>query len=211
MTAENARTESLDLDLGLRDFLREVVDDTLRGSNTRPEPLIQEYLLGLLEDSACGKGLVRETLASPLAVQLSEALHAPAAERFHRLRKLGDGVLLLGGLYEPHLRHTGLPDRYVIALGQKAYSSASQVMVVGPSTPIVGEEPVDLLARLAEGFTQFIALLRDISDTLIARSANNARDLTKLWERWVEKKSDHLGRLLAGRGIPVSSVTGALN
>lgn len=202
---------TLNLELDLRQFLQEVISDTLQGRANRPEPVIVEYLLGLLEDSARGEGPVRDTLGTPLVVQLSQALQAPPSERFGRLRKLGDGVLLLGGLYEPHLKHAGLPDRYVIALGQKAYSAASNLMVPSAATPLVGDEGWDLLARLAEGFRHFVALLRDVSDTLVARSARSARDVAHLWERWVEKRTDHLTRLLQGQGIPAAALQGTVH
>jgi hypothetical protein len=99
----------------------------------------------------------------------------------------------------------------VIALGQKAYSAASHLMVPSPSTPLLGDESWDLLARLAEGFRQFVALLRDVSDTLLARSARSARDVAHLWERWLQKRSDHLTRLLQGQGIPATALHGSVH
>lgn len=203
---------TLNLDLDLRAYFEEVVEDTLRGRAQRPDPAIQQYLLGLLEDSALGEGPVRETLGAPLAVQLSDALSAPPNVRFDKLRQLGDGVLLVGGMYESYLRRAGLADGYVIALGQRAYLAASSLMVrSGAEAVIIGESSTDLLARLAESLSRIIALLRDVSDTLVARSAHSARDVARLCERWVDKRSDHLARLLQGHGISPALLASSSN
>jgi hypothetical protein len=93
----------------------------------------------------------------------------------------------------------GLADGYVISLGQRAYSAASHLMTPGVS--MVGAQPTDLLARLAESLSSIMALLRDVADTLVARSASSARDLARLCERWVDRRTDHLARLLQGHGI----------
>lgn len=197
-------TERFSLDGNLRDFFVDVVGETLDGREARPSAIVQDYLVGLLEDSALslGRGPVETTLGAPLAVQLSEALHAPMAVRFDQLRRLGDGILLISGIYEAHLRKYGLEDRYVATLGAKAYSAASMIMTPSSDALTVGRGALDILDRLAHGFVQFMKLLRDVADTLVARSAQSAGDVARLVERWLERRTTHLERLLGGKGIP---------
>lgn len=196
------------LEGNLRGFFVEVIGETLDGRAARPSAIVQDYLVGLLEDSALslGSGPVESTLGAPLAVQLSEALHAPIAVRFDQLRRLGDGILLLSGIYEAHLRKHGLEDRYVATLGSKAYSAASMIMIPSADSLVVGQSALNILDRLAHGFVQFMTLLRDVADTLVARSAQSAGDVARLVERWLERRTAHLERLLGGKGIPARAL-----
>lgn len=199
---------SLDLELDLSEFFTDIVDETLHGRKEQPSPMVREYLVGLLEDSALslGKGPIESALDGPLAVQLSHALHAPAAARFEKLRTLGDGILLLGGIYQPQLERSGLKDHYVSTLGSRAYASASSLIVPARGIAIMESVAVDVLANMAEAFPRLMALLRDVADTIMARAARSAGDLTRLCERWLRYRSAHLANLLAAKGIQVHNI-----
>lgn len=194
---------TLTLDGDLHGFFQDLVTQTLDGRVDRPTPVIEQYLVSLLEASAKpGESVVEATLCEPLAVQLSQALHAPAHQRFARLVRLGDGILVLGGLFEPHIRRNGLDEHYVTTLGAKAYSAASGLMA--PSLEASSAESLDVLGRLAAQFGQLMALLRDVSDTILARSAKTASDWARLLERWLTQRSAHLERLLRSQGIQIT-------
>lgn len=190
----------LDADLGA--FFREMVDDTLADCRTRPDEAIKEYVIGLLEDAAQKGNAVSEAVDRPLALVLHDALSAEPAVRFERLRKAGDGILLVGGLYRGHLQRVGLEDRYVVAVGQRAYRSASSILDVHPGAARVGaESPFDLLGELAARFRELMVLLRDVADTIVARAARSATDLARLCEMWLSDRSAHLGRMLRAHGV----------
>lgn len=194
---------TLTLDSDLHGFFQDLVTQTLEGRSDRPKPIIEQYLVSLLEASAKpGESVVEATMNGPLSVQLSQALHAPAHQRFERLVRLGDGILMLGGLFEPHIRHSGLDEQYVTTLGAKAYSAASGLMVSAMEASALDNS--DVLGRLAAQFGQLMALLRDISDTILARSARTANDWARLIEKWMTQRSAHLERLLRSQGIHVS-------
>ncbi len=197
---ENESTLRLDADLGA--FFREILDETLDYHETQPEPAVKQYVLGLLEDAAHKESAVRDAVGRPLALLLHDALRAQPAVRFERLRKAGDGILLVGGLYRGHLQRTGLEDRYVVAVGQKAYRSASSLLEVPSGGLVVGEEGTcDILGELAAGFRDLMVLLREIADTIVARAARSASDLARLCEMWLSDRSAHLGRMLRARGV----------
>ncbi len=197
------------LDHDLSQFFQELVTQTLEGRAHRPSPPIEQYLVGLLEASAIsmGDGFVESTLRGPLAVQLSEALHAPASERFERLVRLGDGILVVGGLFEPHVQRFGLDEKYISTLGAKAYSAASSLLAPVSDSQRSG---VDVLGYLAADFGRLLSLLRDVADTLLARSARTASDWARLCEKWLKKRSVHLERLLRAQGITLHHVDGLL-
>lgn len=190
----------LNADLGT--FLREVVDTTLEHRSTTPDPVVKEYVLGLLEDCAHKESAVRDAVNRPLALLLHDALQAGPADRFDRLRRAGDGILLMGGMYREHLRSAGLQDRYVVAVGQRAYRAASSLLVLPGKAHVIGSEKMpDILAELATGFQEVMALLRDVADTLVAHATRSASDLARLCELWLRERSAHVARLLRARGV----------
>ena len=195
---------NLTLQSDLHGFFQELVSQTLDGRPDRPSPVIEQYLVGLLEASAAprGEGLVEQAMKGPLVVQLSDALHAPSHQRFERLVRLGDGILVLGGLFEPHVKRSGLDERYVSTMGARAYSAASNLLVPAAESKAGA---LDVLGRMAAEFGRLMALLRDISDTLLARSARSANDWARLCEKWLTQRSAHLERLLRSQGILVAS------
>jgi len=191
-------------------FFQELINQTLEGHRYRPSPVIESYLVGLLEDSAQSKSgdAMSSVLHGPLSVQLSHALHAPAHERFERLVRLGDGILILGGLFEPHVKRAGMDERYVSTLGARAYSAAAGLMTMDSLKG--AEQPLDVLGRLAADFGRLMALLRDVADTLLARSARTASDWSRLLEKWLTQRSEHLERLLRAQGITLQARGGLL-
>lgn len=189
------------LDPNLGRFFREVVEDTLEHHPQRPDPLVREYLLGLLEGAGCEPDILGRGVGRALGVQLLEAFEAHPAARFERLRQVGDSVLLIGGLYRGYLERSGLQDSYVITVGSRAYGAAA-ALLQRPSVRSSGETPVpDVLAELAHGFRDLMALLRDVALTIAARAARSATDLARLCELWLGERSAHLGRLLRARGV----------
>lgn len=190
-------------------FFRQIIEDTVRHRHERPDKIIEEYLLGLLAENALSDGVLTSTATLPLSVQLAAALDAAPGVRFERLRKLGDGVLLLSGLYPTHLETVGLEDRYVAAVGQKAYKAAAAILDPAPTSLVVlneRERPRDILGELAQQFKPLMLLLRDIADTMRVQAIRTSRDLTRLVETWLAKRSQHLGHLLKGQGVFVDTL-----
>jgi hypothetical protein len=193
----------LSLDANLETFFREIVEETASAARNAPDPTLQEYVVGLLEDAAIGDdNVVRTAVDRPLALLLAEAMASKPSERFERLRQTGDGILIVGGLYRRHLQRAGLQDRYVVALGQRAYRTASSLLEIPTGGLFVGEKSTfDILHELALAFEDLMVFLRAVSDTLVARAAKSASDIARLCELWLTDRSAHLGRLLRARGV----------
>lgn len=198
------------LERDITGYFRSLVGDVLKNSPNAPDPHLQQYLLGLLTDCALGEVRVHGTDRAPLGVQLAEAMKATYAVRFERLRQLGDEVLVLGGLFEPHLGRAGLDDRYVARIGETAYAAASALMTREVSPVLAlrsAKAPHDILLELSHSFRSLMHLLRDVADTMMARAARSATDLCQLIEKWLRTRSDHLGHLLSGHGVVLSGAS----
>lgn len=198
---------TLSLEADWSSYFRDVIEDTAKGSARPPDPVMSEYVLGLLTETALPGSPIEQTVGAPLALQLAEALQAARAVRFERLRKLGDGVLLLGGLYQPHLARSGLDDSYVVRIGQRAYGLAASLMPGPTALSLESPSPqADVLAELASSFTELMLFLRNVADTMAIRAMRTSKDMVLLLERWLESRSDYLGRLLKAEGVPIGAL-----
>ncbi|OQX69042.1 MAG: hypothetical protein B6A08_07060 [Sorangiineae bacterium NIC37A_2] len=198
---------TLSLEADWSSYFRDVIEDTAKGSARPPDPVMSEYVLGLLTETALPGSPIEQTVGAPLALQLAEALQAARAVRFERLRKLGDGVLLLGGLYQPHLARSGLDDGYVVRIGQRAYGLAASLMPGPTALSLESPSPqADVLAELASSFTELMLFLRNVADTMAIRAMRTSKDMVLLLERWLESRSDYLGRLLKAEGVPIGAL-----
>jgi hypothetical protein len=200
--SDRTQETSLVLSTDLGSFFREIVDETLQHRTDIPDPAVKQYVLGLLEDCVHKESVIRDTVNRPLALLLHDALQAGPSERFDRLRKTGDGILLVGGLYREHLHSAGLKDPYVVAVGQRAYRAASSLLEIPKGSLLIGAERTpDILGELAARFQEVMVLLRDVADTLVAHAARTANDLARLCELWLKGRSAHVARLLRARGV----------
>ncbi len=204
LVGENTRQgpDGLVIGGGVHEFFEAAVAQALVHRADRPGPALEHYLVGLLEDAAAGETYLGAAVDAPLALALAAALDAPPAVRFERLWRLGDAILLVGGLYQPHLSRVGLEDGYVTAVGGRAYQAASALVTREAHGALVidGAEH-DILGVLARRFRELMLLLRDVADTLSVQAARSSGDLVRLLERWVSGGSEHLGRLLRGQGL----------
>lgn len=199
---------SLKLDADLEGYFRGVIEEASSHTDSSPQAHLREYVVGLLQDAAQGTGVVKETVDRPLALLLSDALHAAPSERFQRLRSAGDGILLVGGLYRTHLKRSGLKDGYVVTLGQRAYESASLLLETPSGALTVGtDSSFDILHDLACAFFEVMKFLRAVADTIAARAAHSASELASLYELWLTDRSPHLERLLRAQGLILSPST----
>ena len=134
----------------------------------------------------------------PLTLLLDEAVHvADPAERFERLRTLGDGVLYGCGFFGDHFEARGVDARYLRGLGTRAYGAAGSILRRGPEP----QTAPDLFAELAVNFDAFVGVLADVADATVAMGVENSRGLVKAYERWLKTGSDRLAGALTSRGL----------
>src|SRR5690242_20211487 len=114
------------------DFFSEAVDTAIKTRGVDATGGATTYLVALLADFAKPDSRAEETLDRPLAFLLDEALHAvQPADRFDRLRILGDGVLYTCGFFSDHFEARGVDQKYLVGIGTIAYGAASSLLRTG--------------------------------------------------------------------------------
>ncbi|WP_394825121.1 hypothetical protein [Pendulispora albinea] len=195
-------------------FFHEIVEDAIRTRGVAVTAGTTTYIVGLLADFARPDGRAGETMERPLAFLLDEALHTAApAERFERLRTLGDGVLYTSGFFGDHFEARGVEQSYLIGIGQTAYGSASSMLHrSGAASDAKNERPsMDIFAELAEKFATLVDVIAEVADDAVANGAAGSKGLLKLYERWLKTGSDRLAHALSSQGlVPTRGTKGVL-
>jgi hypothetical protein len=186
-------------------FFTEIVEDAMRCRRVDATDGATTYLVALLSDFAKPGQRAEETLDRPLAFLLDEALHAAApAERFERLRVLGDGVLYTCGFFGDHFEARGVDQRYLVGIGTTAYTNASAMLHVKADS-------VDVYGELAAKFAMFVEVLAEVANATIAKGVASSKGLLKLYERWLRTRSDTLAQTLSSHGfVPMTGTKGVL-
>jgi len=186
---------------GTRDvipFFESAVSEAARARGYDPDAASARYLSGVLADYVRPEALM--AVASPdrpLAVLLGEALDATGAERFQRLRRLGDHVLYVSGFFSDHLARSGVPPRLARSVGTEAYGAASSMLRRGGGTA----RGPDVFDELATNFDELVVVLGDVADALYATSARDSRGILDLYERWRRRGSNALADALVRSGV----------
>jgi hypothetical protein len=143
---------------------------------------------------------VERTLERPLTLLLDEALHTSLlAERFEKLRTLGDGVLYSSGFFADHFEARGVDTKYVMSIGRTAYENAGSLLRTGSERDV--NNSIDIFGELAKDFAGFVAVLSEVADATVAKGVATSRGVLKLYERWLKTKNERLGEALASQGF----------
>lgn len=189
------------------EFFTEAVDSAIKARGVEATGGATTYLVGLLSDFAKPDNRAEETLDRPLAFLLDEALRvAEPAERFDRLRLLGDGVLYTSGFFGDHFEARGVDQKYLVGIGTTAYGAASSMLFTGERG-----KTIDVYGELAGKFAAFVEVIAEVADTTIARGVASSKGLVKLYERWLKTKSGALAQALSSHGlVPLAGTKGTV-
>lgn len=177
-------------------FFGEAVEDAIRARGVSATDGATHYLVSLLADYAHPDHRTGEALDRPLTLLLDEALHVQdAAERFERLRTIGDGVLYGCGFFSDHFEARGVDPKYLHGIGTRAYGTASSMLRCR------AEDVPDLFGELAEKFDAFVDVVAEVADATIAMSAESSRGILKAYERWLKTGSNRLASALTSKGV----------
>jgi hypothetical protein len=180
-------------------FFEEVVDDAFKARHVETTGGARSYLVALLADFAHPDARTGETMSRPLAFLLDEALHTPTpAERFEKLRTLGDGVLYATGFFGDHFEKRGVEQRYLVGIGKTAYGAAGSMLRL---TTEEERAPHDVFGELAAKFGMFVDVLADVADSTIAMGAQSPKNILRVYERWLKTGSDRLAETLSTHGL----------
>ncbi len=176
-------------------FFHEVVEDAIKSRRVDATEGATRYLVAVLADFAHPDRRAEEALERPLTLLLDEALHVPdAAERFERLRLLGDGVLYGCGFFGESFEARGVDTKYLHQLGTRAYGAASSMLRSSQEGP-------DLFGELADKFGVFVDVVAEVADATIAMGTESPKGLLKMYERWLRTGSERLASALTSRGM----------
>ena len=178
-------------------FFHEVVEDAMKARRVEATDGATRYLVALLTDYAHPGEQAGNALERPLTLQLDEALHeVDPAERFQRLRVLGDGVLYGCGFFGDHFEARGVDPKYLHGLGTRAYGAASTMLRLGAD-----DGGPDLFGELASKFAGFVEVVAEVADTTIAMSTASSKGLLRVYERWLKTGSERLATALTSQGV----------
>ena len=183
------------------EFFEEVVEDAMKARGLAASEGATSYVVALLAELAKPGSPVERTLERPLTLLLDEALHTNAlAERFEKLRTLGDGVLYSSGFFADHFEARGVDTKYVISIGRTAYENAGSLLQRG-SEKDLENSTVDIFGELAKDFTGFVAVVAEVANATLAKGVATSRGVLKLYERWLKTKNERLAEALASQGF----------
>jgi hypothetical protein len=178
-------------------FFLEAVEDAKRARGVDATDGATRYLVGILADFAHPDRRAGEALERPLTLLLDEALHSPdPADRFERLRTIGDGVLYGCGFFGDHFEARGVDAKYLHGLGTRAYGAAGSILRQGAN-----DAGPDLFEELAGKFEALVEVVAEVADTSIAMGTESPSGLLRVYERWLKTGSERLASALTSRGV----------
>ncbi len=184
------------------EFFLEVVEDAIKARRVEATGGATSYLVCLLSDYAKPDVRAEEPLERPLAFLLDEALHTvEPGQRFDRLRALGDGVLYACGFFGEHFEARGVATTYVMGIGTTAYGAASSMLRVPSATTEQAAPALDIYGELSSKFPVFVDVLSEVADATSAHNAASAKQVLKLYERWLKTGSDRIAQALGAHGL----------
>jgi len=182
------------------DFFEEVVEDAMKSRGIQASEGARSYVIALLAELAKPGSPVERTLERPLTLLLDEALHTnELADRFEKLRTLGDGVLYSSGFFADHFEARGVDSKYIISIGRTAYENAGSLLRTGSSEE--EKKGPDIFHELASDFAGFVSVVGEVANATLAKGAATSRGILKLYERWLKTRSERLAEALTTHGF----------
>ena len=186
-------------------FFHDAVGEAVRTRQIETTEEARSYLVALLSDFARPNAERDDTFDRPLAFLLDEALRTTGAQRFQRLRALGDGVLYITGFFGDHIETRGVDVGYVTSVGATAYRSVASMLRRSPADAIDAakrqEADDNVFAELSQNFDRFVEVLTTVADVTLALQARGERGVVMLYERWLKSGSVTLANELGARGL----------
>lgn len=188
-------------------FFHEAIGEAVRCRQVEATEQARSYLVALLSDFARPNEERDDTFDRPLAFLLDEALRTTGAQRFQRLRALGDGVLYITGFFGDHIENRGVDVGYVTSVGATAYRGVASMLRRPPAdagdAPGAKRQDADdnVFAELSQNFDRFVEVLTTVADATLAQQARGERGVVMLYERWLKSGSTTLAKELGARGL----------
>lgn len=192
---ENSATK-LKLVAQPQEYFYELLDGAFSKRSFKPTAEASFYLVNLLNqfmttDALFTRDAEGRHREEALALLVKEAHELSAAEEKRVIyRQVGDLSLYRAGFFQESLNRKLVDIDYYIEMGGHAYREAA-ARHDEKALRAVFEE-------LAHRFGKFVDVLADVSDLTMAKSERN---LLRLYENWMQTKSERAERLLNEAGI----------
>ncbi len=183
----------IDVSANIDSYFETIVRDAFAARRVDATSAAEQYIVGLLAEYARGSQQT-SVLNEPLTFQLRDALEERGAERFERLRNIGDHVLYVLGFFAGAVKRRGADPAYVKTVGSSAYSHASAMMRMCGTA--AGH---DVLNELSEGYDGFVAVMEEVADSAIGASDDTS--VLRIYERWQATGSERLAATLNELGM----------
>src|SRR5262245_46616497 len=200
------REPSIAIAPNISQYFQAVISDAIRVRQVEATDAAASYLVSLLCGYAHPDEEAGSTFNQPLTFLLHDAMNALGADRFKRLRCLGDHSLYALGFFAGHIELKGVDRGYVSTVGSTAYREAAAMLRLKAQKT---ERGPNVLSELAAKFDRFAEVLRDVAEGTLACGARDERSVVKLYERWLKTGSARLAEELGSHGIvPTRGPTG---
>ncbi|MGE3842836.1 MAG: hypothetical protein AB7I50_14770 [Vicinamibacterales bacterium] len=170
----------------LTEFFQGQVERALTHQRLGALDLTRYYLVQLLAGRARSEAPRGE---EPLALWYGRALETGGSRQRAELRGLADHALFVAGFFSDSLMRKLVDVDYYASLGRCAYQHLSQF----PSDSFA-----PAYAELSERFLAFADVLTEVSEQ---GGTTDARDLLRLYERWLANGSSRNAQRLARLGV----------
>ncbi len=202
MTRSNAK---IHLASDLKTYFESEVSSIAKKQGTDMSPFASNYLARLLERFSKMNNYAVDAKPSastdepnkknlPILANLwLESLHLNPSEQFLMLQQLGDISLFTSGFFGDRIRHSVVDMDYYIAMGGRAYERVGHLRET-----IAAEKALNVFFELSSGFESFVEVFAEISDSSLL---GDEKSLLRLYEKWIENRSDRIARMLAEKGI----------
>jgi hypothetical protein len=175
-------------------YFHEVVGEAVKTQHVDATEEATSYLVALLTEFTRPAPVMGDAFNRPLAFLLDEAFRTTGAERFQKLRALGDAVLYITGFFADHIENRGVDMGYVTNVGATAYRGAATIL----GHP---DESDNVFDELSTKFDRFVDVLTTVADATLAQQARGEKGALKLYERWLRSGSTTLAKELGARGL----------
>lgn len=179
-------------------FFRERVESAQQAKAVELHPWTTAYLAQLLVRAGRTPELYREDTPTTLAEMHLGAVGAPRHEAIRRYRHLGDHALTVAGYFSESLRSRAVGVRYYVEMGEAAYYQVADLGQTGPFATSARDPWQATFLELAHRFRACLGLLADIAERDVAEGT---QDVMRVYERWLETRSEHAARRLAELGM----------
>lgn len=195
---EKEKSKSVELFLSPTSFFQELVQEGLSQRKVKTHPLVENYLVNLLQHYLDARNLFDSEYANEsgqknpqtLAEMYLTAQNADPIAKSGMLRKLGDRTLYISGFFGDSLKRKVVDVDYYAEIGGAAYGSLAHCT------------REDTLVRVYETFSRqfldFVDVLTYISHYSFVKSDES---ILRLYERYMKTGSDLAREKLVEMGV----------